>query len=150
VAAGNILRVIYSNDYAESGDAVQSRCEELGCPPFHLVTVSKAGWARNLPPWPSEPVAATNDHFDGNAPEYDDMETAITESRDGTFLWKQSNPIAVGDTAYLHVAAPVSRSAAVSCTTRSRFEQSAAMQLSEISDKQTLLRLVTFHSGAER
>jgi hypothetical protein len=36
-------------------------------------------------------------------------------------------------------------------TTRSRFEQSAAMQLAEISDKQALLRLMAaFYSGAER
>lgn len=41
-------------------------------------------------------------------PKYYDIETAITESRDGMFLWKQSNHIAVGDTVYLYVAAPVS------------------------------------------
>ena len=67
---GEHLPVIYSNDYAENGDAVLKRCGELGCPPFHLVTISKVGWDRNLSPWPSEPVVAKNDHFDGNAPEY--------------------------------------------------------------------------------
>jgi predicted alpha/beta superfamily hydrolase len=68
--SGEHLPVLYSNDYGESGEAVRRRCEELGCPPFHLVTVSKVGWDQNLSPWPSEPVVAKNDHFDGNAPAY--------------------------------------------------------------------------------
>lgn len=68
--AGDDLPVVYSNDYAESGAAVLQRCEELGCPPFHLVTVSKVGWDQNMSPWPSAPVVAKNDHFDGNAPDY--------------------------------------------------------------------------------
>lgn len=41
-------------------------------------------------------------------PKYFDTEAAVSESKDGTFLWKQSNHIAVGDTVYLYVAAPVS------------------------------------------
>lgn len=68
--SGNHLPVIYSNDYSESGAAVRQCCEELGCPPFHLVTVSKAGWDSSMSPWPSEPVVAKNDHFTGNAPEH--------------------------------------------------------------------------------
>lgn len=68
--AGDRLPVVYANDYAESGEAVRKRCVELGCPPFHLVTVSKVGWDRNLSPWPSEPVVAKNDQFQGNAPDY--------------------------------------------------------------------------------
>ena len=67
---GEALPVVYSNDYAESGEAVLGRCADLGCPPFHLVTVSELGWDRNLSPWPSAPVVSKNDHFDGNAPEY--------------------------------------------------------------------------------
>ena len=67
---GEALPVVYSNDYAESGEAVLGRCADLGCPPFHLVTVSKLGWDRNLSPWTSAPVVSKNDHFDGNAPEY--------------------------------------------------------------------------------
>jgi predicted DNA-binding protein (MmcQ/YjbR family) len=41
-------------------------------------------------------------------PRYYDVEAAIRESPDGVFIWKQSNRIAVGDTVYLYLAAPVS------------------------------------------
>lgn len=41
-------------------------------------------------------------------PKYYDIETAINENAEHTFLWKQSNRIAVGDTVYLYIAAPVS------------------------------------------
>lgn len=68
--SGDNIPIIYSNDYAESGEAVLRQCDELGCPPFHLVTVSKVGWDSNMSPWPSKPVVAKTDHFDGNAPEY--------------------------------------------------------------------------------
>ncbi len=67
---GEDLPVLYSNDYAENGDALRRRCEEAGCPPFHLVTVSKIGWEENMSPWPSAPVVTKNDCFKGNAPAY--------------------------------------------------------------------------------
>ncbi len=41
-------------------------------------------------------------------PKYYDLEAAINENPEHTFLWKQSNHIAVGDTVYLYIAAPVS------------------------------------------
>lgn len=41
-------------------------------------------------------------------PKYYDIEAAIHENPEQTFLWKQSNHIAVGDTVYLYIAAPVS------------------------------------------
>jgi len=41
-------------------------------------------------------------------PKYYDIEAAIHENSEHTFLWKQSNHIAVGDTVYLYIAAPVS------------------------------------------
>ena len=41
-------------------------------------------------------------------PKYYDLEAAIHENPEHTFLWKQSNHIAVGDTVYLYIAAPVS------------------------------------------
>ncbi len=41
-------------------------------------------------------------------PKYYDIESAIQKSTDGTFSWKQSNHICVGDTVYLYIAAPVS------------------------------------------
>lgn len=41
-------------------------------------------------------------------PKFYNIEKAIAESRGKGFLWKQSSRIAVGDTVYLYVAAPVS------------------------------------------
>lgn len=41
-------------------------------------------------------------------PKYYDIETALSEDEDGTFLWKQSNHICIGDKVYLYVAAPIS------------------------------------------
>ena len=41
-------------------------------------------------------------------PKFYDIETALDESKDGTFIWKQSNNICVGDKVYLYVAAPIS------------------------------------------
>lgn len=41
-------------------------------------------------------------------PKYYDIAAAIHENPEHTFLWKQSNHIAVGDTVYLYIAAPIS------------------------------------------
>lgn len=41
-------------------------------------------------------------------PKFYDIEKALSESKDGTFLWKQAGKAAAGDTVYLYVAAPVS------------------------------------------
>ncbi len=41
-------------------------------------------------------------------PKYYDIEAAINENAEHTFLWKQSNRIAVGDTVYLYITAPIS------------------------------------------
>lgn len=41
-------------------------------------------------------------------PKYYDIEAAVNENEERTFLWKQSNHIAVGDTVYMYIAAPVS------------------------------------------
>ncbi len=41
-------------------------------------------------------------------PKYYDIEAAINENPEHTFLWKQSNHIAVGDTVYLYLTAPIS------------------------------------------
>lgn len=41
-------------------------------------------------------------------PKYYDIEAAIHENPEHTFLWKQSNHIAVGDIVYLYIAAPIS------------------------------------------
>ena len=41
-------------------------------------------------------------------PKYYDLEAALRDSPDGSFLWKQSSRVKKGDTVYLYVAAPVS------------------------------------------
>lgn len=41
-------------------------------------------------------------------PKFYDIEAALSESQDTSFLWKQSSNICVGDEIYLYVAAPVS------------------------------------------
>lgn len=41
-------------------------------------------------------------------PKFYDIEAILSESKDSTFIWKQSNNICVGDKIYLYVAAPVS------------------------------------------
>lgn len=41
-------------------------------------------------------------------PKYYDIEATINENPEHIFLWKQSNHIAVGDTVYLYIAAPIS------------------------------------------
>lgn len=41
-------------------------------------------------------------------PRFYDIDAALNESKDGTFIWKQSNNICVGDKVYLYVAAPIS------------------------------------------
>jgi len=41
-------------------------------------------------------------------PKYYDIESAVSENAEHIFLWKQSNHIAVGDTVYLYITAPLS------------------------------------------
>ena len=41
-------------------------------------------------------------------PKYYDIDKEISESKDRTILWKQSNSIAVGDTVFIYVGTPVS------------------------------------------
>ena len=41
-------------------------------------------------------------------PKFYDIESALKESKDGIFTWKQSNKICVGDKVYIYVASPVS------------------------------------------
>lgn len=41
-------------------------------------------------------------------PKYYDIENAVNENKEHTFIWKQSNHVSAGDTVYLYIAAPVS------------------------------------------
>lgn len=41
-------------------------------------------------------------------PKFFDIEAALSEAKEGIFIWKQSNNICVGDKIYIYVAAPIS------------------------------------------
>lgn len=62
--------IVYSSDYMEAGRQVLARCSRIGCPKFHLVTISNLNWDQELSPWPHEPVVSDDDHFEGRADAY--------------------------------------------------------------------------------
>ena len=62
--------VVYLHTYQEEGTAVLAQCEELNCPPFHLVSISGLRWEEELSPWPHPPVLSNRDHFTGEAEDY--------------------------------------------------------------------------------
>ena len=61
---------VYASMYEEAGAAVVSRCTELGCPAFNLVSVSGLDWNRDLSPWPADPVMNGGEGFSGGADDY--------------------------------------------------------------------------------
>ena len=61
---------VYVSMYEEAGAAVVSRCTELGCPAFNLVSVSGLDWNRDLSPWPADPVMNGGEGFSGGADDY--------------------------------------------------------------------------------
>lgn len=67
---GHTAPVVYDNEYMENGQAILEKCAQIGCPEFHLVTVSGINWDSDLSPWPSEPVVSAQDHFTGEADGY--------------------------------------------------------------------------------
>ncbi|MEE0955078.1 MAG: alpha/beta hydrolase [Eubacterium sp.] len=62
--------VVYNSDFIEEGEKVLARCRRIGCPKFHLVTISNLNWDQELSPWPHEPVVSDDDHFEGQAETY--------------------------------------------------------------------------------
>lgn len=56
----------------------------------------------------SGPLFRTTNWLVPANPKYYDLEAAINENAEHSFLWKQSSNIAVGDIVYLYVTAPVS------------------------------------------
>ncbi len=59
-------------------------------------------------PKTKQPLLRTTEWLAPANPAYYDVDKGLTESPDGTVLWKQTAKIAVGDTVYLYMAAPVS------------------------------------------
>lgn len=62
--------IVYANLAADSGQTVWEQCEKLGCPPFHLVAVTRLRWDEELSPWAQGPVVSKGDHFTGEAAQY--------------------------------------------------------------------------------
>lgn len=56
--------------YAEAGEAVLDACSRMGCPHFHLLSVSGLRWDSDLSPWPHEPMVSKDDDFTGGAERY--------------------------------------------------------------------------------
>ncbi len=56
----------------------------------------------------SSPISRNTNWLVPANPKYYDIEAAINENAEHTFLWKQSNHIAIGDMVYLYIAAPIS------------------------------------------
>lgn len=65
--------VVYTNDYRENGVEVLKLCEEVGCPRFHLVTVSGLDWDAELSPWERGRLVSDEDNFKGRAAEHLDF-----------------------------------------------------------------------------
>lgn len=61
---------VYANLYADTGEALFTQCERLGCQPFHLAAVTGLRWDEELSPWAHDPVVSRNDRFTGEADAY--------------------------------------------------------------------------------
>ncbi len=62
--------IVFSSDVSDNGEAILSECESIGCPAFHLVSITGLRWDEELSPWAHEPIVAKNDHFTGEADQY--------------------------------------------------------------------------------
>ncbi len=70
--------IVYSCDFSKNADDVLSACNKIGCPEFHLVSMTGIYWDEEMSPWAHEPVVAKNDHFTGEADNFlKMMETEI-------------------------------------------------------------------------
>lgn len=61
---------VYANLYAGTGEEIVAQCERLGCPPFHLISVTRLRWDEELSPWAHDPVVSRHNHFTGEADAY--------------------------------------------------------------------------------
>ncbi len=62
--------VVYSNDFEDDTAACLTACREIGCPKFHLVSITGLRWDEELSPWPAGQVVSKEDHFTGEADAY--------------------------------------------------------------------------------
>jgi len=62
--------LVCSLDFEECGAALLSECATLGCPSFHLVTISRLHWDEELSPWPASKLVSPDDHFTGEANDF--------------------------------------------------------------------------------
>ncbi len=62
--------IVLSSDVSDSWASILKECETIGCPAFHLVSISGIRWDEELSPWAYEPIVAKDDHFTGEADQY--------------------------------------------------------------------------------
>ncbi len=62
--------IVFSSDVSDSWPSILEECKAMGCPAFHLVSVTGLHWDEELSPWAHEPVVAKDDHFTGDADRY--------------------------------------------------------------------------------
>ncbi|MDO4622893.1 MAG: alpha/beta hydrolase-fold protein [Eubacteriales bacterium] len=62
--------IVYSNDFNDCAEAVLAACRTIGCPEFHLVSITGIRWDEELSPWANDPIVARDDHFTGEADSY--------------------------------------------------------------------------------
>lgn len=53
--------------FAGDGSEVWARCQELGCPPFALVSIGGLAWERDMTPWAAEPATRREAAYEGGA-----------------------------------------------------------------------------------
>ncbi len=63
-------QIVFSSDVSDSCPSILEECKEVGCPAFHLVSITGLHWDEELSPWAYEPIVARNDHFTGEADHY--------------------------------------------------------------------------------
>lgn len=65
--AGGRVPLVAMPVFAGDGSEVWGRCQELGCPPFALVSIGGLAWERDMTPWPAEPATRREAAYEGGA-----------------------------------------------------------------------------------
>ena len=62
--------VVFCNSISDDWKSIAENCNDLGCPPFHLILISGLSWDEDLSPWPAGRIISSSDHFTGHAKDY--------------------------------------------------------------------------------
>lgn len=65
-----VVPAVYANMYQDAAREVLAACGQIGCRPFHLVSITNLRWEEELSPWPHEPVVSKGCRFTGEAAGY--------------------------------------------------------------------------------